>query len=47
MKKNYHTTKLEIILFDFTDLLTGSGEDDAIVVDRSWYSGTSSFDLNN
>lgn len=39
MKRKFVETKISIILFTNTDLLTGSGEDDAIVKDGSWTTG--------
>lgn len=41
MKKEYNSTKISIVLFNPTDILTFSKEDDAIVKDGSWIYGGS------
>ena len=41
MKRKFVESKISIILFTHTDLLTSSGEDDAIVKDGSWQTGFS------
>ena len=39
MKRKFIESKISIILFTHTDLLTSSGEDDAIVEDSRWETG--------
>ena len=41
MKREYHSTQITIVLFNSADILTFSGEDDAIVKDGSWVYGGS------
>ena len=40
MGKEFVATEVSIILFNSSDVLTVSGEDDAIVKDESWTKGT-------
>ena len=42
MKRKYQSTKISILLFTCDDLITASGEDDAIVKDSSWKGSTAS-----
>ena len=41
MKRKFVATEVSIILLNNADLLTASGEDDALVKDGSWVSGIS------
>ena len=40
MKRKFETLEISIILLNKADVLTISGEDDAIIKDDSWKNGT-------